>query len=95
MVEIIWNNGQGEFDCDFLLNLTDEILVSRIYDILRISGDFIKSIKVNGDDCFVNIIIVELFGVSLFKYDKESGDIFYDAVTQTDLRWILSFYNAD
>ena len=89
MAEIIWNaNGQGEFDFDYLLNLTDDFFVERVKK--DIDNPFFKSMKISVGERFVKVIIVNDGLVYLRSYDMVNFMDNHIVLHGVDIDWIGS-----
>lgn len=98
MTEIVWNNdGQGEFDFDYLLNLTDrdfsDLVAAFVNNCVK-RNDFIKTIRVKNDESLsLDVFIVLTHGLQVFTYfhgSKKRRESFISAV---DLAWALEVIN--
>lgn len=93
MAEIVWlNNGQGEFDFDYLLNLTDQnfcdYFSSRLSGLEEISN--VKAIKVeNNVSVTVQVTVVTNGGIVVFQYWKDNGRCDSVTIGGIDLSWIM------
>lgn len=90
MVEIIWNNGQGEFDFDYLLKITNQEFVDRITSSIDISDIRLKSVKVVDAEHVVSVTVVGTSAVTHFDFWKSSGTIDRVVLGISDLRWMLN-----
>lgn len=90
MVEIVWNNGQGEFDFDYLLKITNQEFVDRITSSIDISDIRLKSVKVVDAEHVVSVTVVGTSAVTHFDYWKSSCIIESVVLGIDDLQWILS-----
>lgn len=101
MAEIIWdNNGQGVFDFDYLLNLTDQDFCDDVATFVKkcsARNDFVKTIRVKNDDdsVFVEVFIVLKHGFQVFSYFKLSKNRRESFISAVDLAWALEVINND
>lgn len=83
MAKIIWNNnGQGEFDFEYLLKITSEEFVKRFEQVFDIANDetsFRKVLRVIVDEFAsagsVDVYIINDTTVSILTYNRYSNDI--------------------
>lgn len=93
MAEVVWNaNGQGEFDFDYLLNLTDQNFCDFVSKQLDNHLGAVKVIKVVEMYGVVRVTAVTLFELTIYRYWKhEKLKPEYDSITITDneLLWAM------
>lgn len=83
MAQIIWNNdGQGEFDFDYLLKITSEEFVKQFEQVFDIANDerlSRKVLKVTVNESLsagsVEVCIINDTIVSILTYNRHSKDI--------------------
>jgi len=97
MAEIIWeNNGQGKFDFDYLLKLTNQDFCDAVSDFLdrsRDRNDFVKTIKLDDTSSYVQVFIVVNHGLQVFTYFKLSKNQRGAFINSLDLAWALEVIN--
>lgn len=93
MAEVVWNaNGQGEFDFDYLLNLTDEKFVKQVTTMLDSKRN--KAIKVIDLGYLVQVLMVEKYVVQIFIFNKEDKEISFAVLNKDDVDWVGSVFNG-
>lgn len=98
MTEIVWtSNGQGAFDFDYLLNLTDQNFSDDVAAFVKKCAkrnDFVKTIRVKNDESFaVNVFIVLTHGLQVFTYFNGSKNRRESFISAVDLDWALEVIN--
>lgn len=98
MAEIMWTkDGQGQFDFDYLLNLTNQDFVDVIAKF--IDKDYVKQVKVIKKDItnYVEVIIVNRHSVRTFVYTGTSVNLDYESTSLSidDLMWALEVMQRD
>lgn len=91
MTELVWNaNGQGEFDFDYLLNLTSQVFVDVVSRALcdEFRGT-LKSIKVEDTGDFVRVYIIQGAILSVYNYFKNDKSYEFIPLSISDLDWAL------
>lgn len=89
MAEIVWSkDGQGEFDFDYLLNLTNQNFVGFIEN--RINQDYFKSIKIIENRSSVEVIVANTWGVRIYDFDRINKRYEATAINTDDLVWALN-----
>lgn len=89
MINIVWeNDGQGEFDFDYLENLTDAEFAS--YVQRDISRDGFKALKVAFYGYLVTTICVYDHQIFVRNYDKDTCFKTYSSFSVDNLDWIGS-----
>ncbi|MFJ8462251.1 hypothetical protein ACIQ57_24575 [Lysinibacillus xylanilyticus] len=90
MAEVIWNgNGQGEFDFDYLANLTDVEFAKSVEGFIGVSSDF-KALKVIDGHFVVTVICVTGAQVIVRNYNKDDGFKTFSSLSVDELDWIGS-----
>lgn len=91
MTKIVWNNGQGEFDFDYLLNITNQEFVDLVSHSMKSDDDIfeLKSVKVSEFQGYVKLVL--LFGdvIQVFEYHKTMDRIHVVSIGRSELRWAL------
>lgn len=88
MTNIVWSKtGQGEFDFDFLLNLTNEDFVNVISK--QLDRPNIKSIKIKPSFGLVEVIVVAISSVRVFNFCLSTSTYETIALNDDDLTWAL------
>ncbi|MEK5081070.1 hypothetical protein MKX73_19280 [Solibacillus sp. FSL W7-1436] len=88
MTEMVWSkDGQGEFDFDYLLNITNRHFVNLIAN--SINGDYFKSIKILKDSSSVQVIIANRWGVKIYYFDTKSKSYQASIIDADNLVWAL------
>lgn len=100
MTDIVWlNNGQGAFDFDYLLNLTDQDFADDVSAFVKRCvdrNDFVKTIKIKNDESFcVSVFIVLTHGLQVFTYFNGSKNRRESFISVVDLAWALEVINDD
>lgn len=93
MAEIIWeNNGQGKFDFDYLLKLTNQDFCD---DVAQSCGDYesVKTIKVVHRDLYTTVFVVKGHGLREHTYYKNSKTRTGTFINLADLTWALEVIN--
>lgn len=94
MTDIIWtSNGQGAFDFDYLLNLTNQDFVEGVQRDIEQSISF-SAIKVEEFGKYVKSYVVSPSSVRLRYFDKETSEMFFDMLTYFDIEWIWGAMNG-
>lgn len=94
MAEIIWTkDGQGQFDFDYLLNLTNQDFVDVITN--QLSRPHVKSIKVMTSLLFVEVFVVSTYSVRVYNYHQSTGIYDTTSLNDSDLLWILEVMQSD
>ena len=93
MAEVIWeNNGQGKFDFDYLLKLTNQDFcdaVANYLDRSNVRNDVVKTIKVDDSFVSVDVFIVHSHGLQVFTYFKHGKEQKESFINSVDLAWAL------
>lgn len=76
-------NGQGFFDFEYLLNITNELFVNRIKS--QLSLVFKNDIKIIENELYVTVIIQHI-STTIYKFYKEDKIITYSNITPEELR---------
>lgn len=99
MEEIVWINGQGVFDFDYILKLTDQDFCDDVAAFVNNCvnrNDFVNTIRVKNDSSFaVNVFIVLTHGLQVFTYYKVSKNRRESFISAVDLAWALEIINND
>lgn len=88
MAEIVWNNGQGEFDFDYLLNLTDANFVDVVS--FALGSEHFKSVKVQVEQDCINAIVVTKFSVSIYTYNRFMKKYHVSFLDNDTLIWAIN-----
>lgn len=92
MTEIVWNNdGQGEYDFDYLLKLTDEDFVRAV----KLDSKNAQSIKVTNYSNVVQVLVVTSAAVYIHLYQKDDKTRSFNMLTCVDIDWIGSAMNGE
>lgn len=90
MAEIIWKNGQGEFDFDYLLNITSAEFVKKVSFVMDNRG--FRGAKVNKLEFNdVDVLIIFDWGLYVFTFNYISKTIIYNSITYNDMKYAIDF----
>ena len=88
MAEIIWNKGQGEFDFDYLLNLTNQKFVDSVLNSIQYDELKVSTIKVSDFPSVVQVIVYYGYAFKVFQFYKISENFESVSLVYDDLKWM-------
>lgn len=87
-MQVVWTKGEGEFDFDYLLNLTSSDFVNVIAN--RLDQKYFKSVKVlKRENHDVEVIVVNTWGVRVYTFHHFNKSYESTAINNDDLGWAL------